>query len=84
MSGAPRCLPLRALECGPPGSCGAPRDWNVYRRLRAWDLAQQGWKQCQIARALGVTAGAVSQWLEPRTDRGLRGVAAPSTAGTAP
>ena len=23
-----------------------------------------GWKQCQIARALGVTAGAVSQWLK--------------------
>jgi transposase len=32
--------------------------------LRAWDLAQQGWKQCSIARALGVTEGAVSQWLK--------------------
>ncbi len=41
----------------------SPHDWKEYRRLRAWDLAQQGWKQCQIARALGVTEGAVSQWL---------------------
>jgi transposase len=41
-----------------------PHDWKEYRRFRAWDLAQQGWKQCQIARALGVTEGAVSQWLK--------------------
>lgn len=38
-------------------------DWKEYRRLRAWELAQQNWKQCEIARALGVTEGAVSQWL---------------------
>lgn len=42
----------------------APHDWKEYRRLRAWDLAEQGWKQCQIARALDVTEGAVSQWLK--------------------
>jgi transposase len=41
-----------------------PHDWKEYRRLRAWDLAQEGWKQCEIARALGVTEGAVSQWLK--------------------
>jgi transposase len=41
-----------------------PHDWKDYRRLRAWDLAQQDWKQCEIARALGVTEGAVSQWLK--------------------
>lgn len=41
-----------------------PHDWKEYRRLRAWDLAQEGWKQCDIARALGVTEGAVSQWLK--------------------
>src|SRR5919201_884462 len=42
----------------PPG-----RDWREWRRLRAWELKQQGWKQCAIAAALGVTEGAVSQWL---------------------
>lgn len=41
----------------------APRDWREGRRLRAWELHQQGWKQKDIAAALGVTPGAVSQWL---------------------
>ena len=40
-----------------------PHDWREGRRLRAWALAQQGWTQQAIARALGVTPGAVSQWL---------------------
>ena len=40
-----------------------PRDWREGRRLRAWELHQQGWPGKQIAAALGVTAGAVSQWL---------------------
>jgi transposase len=31
--------------------------------MRALDLRHQGWKQCEIAVALGVTEGAVSQWL---------------------
>jgi transposase len=31
--------------------------------MRALELKQQGWKQRDIATALGVTAGAVSQWL---------------------
>jgi transposase len=39
------------------------RDWREGRRLRAWELHQQGWKQHEIATALGVTQGAVSQWL---------------------
>jgi transposase len=40
-----------------------PTDWREGRRLRAWDLHQQGWPQKQIAIALGVSAGAVSQWI---------------------
>jgi transposase len=40
-----------------------PHDWKEGRRLRAWALAQQGWPQHLIAAALGVTPGAVSQWL---------------------
>ena len=30
--------------------------------MRAFELKEQGWKQIDIARALGVTRGAVSQW----------------------
>jgi len=40
-----------------------PKDWREGRRLRAWQLYQQGWKQKDIAQALGVTEGAVSQWM---------------------
>ena len=36
-------------------------NWREGRRLRAWELHQQGWKQQEIADALGVTQGAVSQ-----------------------
>ena len=41
-----------------------PNDWREARRLRAWELKQKGWKQKDIAEALGVTPGAVSQWLK--------------------
>jgi transposase len=40
-----------------------PISWQEGRRLRAWTLFQQGWKVGQIAEALGVTHGAVSQWI---------------------
>lgn len=38
-------------------------DLREYGRFRAWELYQQGWKQQDIADALGVSQGAVSQWL---------------------
>jgi len=40
-----------------------PTSWPEGRRLRAWQLFQQGWKVGAIADALGVTHSAVSQWL---------------------
>jgi transposase len=40
-----------------------PRDRRELRRLRAWELKGKGWKQKDIAEALGVSAGAVSQWI---------------------
>ena len=40
-----------------------PIDWREGRRLRAWELSEQGWSQKQIAAALGVSKGAVSQWI---------------------
>lgn len=42
---------------------GLPRDWREGRRLRALELHEAGWIGERIAEALGVTAGAVSQWL---------------------
>lgn len=44
---------------------GAPHtaDWREERRKRAWVLKEQGWLQKDIAAALGVSEGAVSQWL---------------------
>jgi transposase len=39
------------------------KSWREYRREQAWVLKQQGWKQKDIAEALGVSEGAVSQWM---------------------
>ena len=44
-------------------SCQQATNWRERRRLRAWELFQEGWPQQRIAEALGVTKGAVSQWL---------------------
>src|SRR4051794_7951971 len=41
-----------------------PNDYREYRRLQAYELKQQGWKNSRIAQALGVTKGAVSQWFK--------------------
>jgi transposase len=38
-------------------------DPREQRRLRGWELHQQGWSQRRIAAELGVTQGAVSQWI---------------------
>src|SRR4029453_18139480 len=46
-------------------------DWREGRRLRAFELKQQGWSQQRIAEALGVSKGAVSQWMKgARADEG--------------
>ncbi len=42
----------------------SPHNWKEARRLQAWRLKQQGWAQRQIATALGVSEGAVSQWMK--------------------
>jgi transposase len=41
-----------------------PHTWKEARRLQAWHLKQQGWSQRQIAVAMGVSEGAVSQWMK--------------------
>lgn len=40
------------------------QDVREWRRLRAWELHQQGWTGKAIARALGASEAAVSTWLK--------------------
>jgi transposase len=51
---------------------GAPKkaDWHEERRKRAWALNHAGWLQKDIAVALGVSEGAVSQWMKRARERG--------------
>jgi transposase len=45
-------------------------DLKEWRRMRAWQLSQAGWKQRHIANALDVTEGAVSQWVAKARSHG--------------
>jgi transposase len=49
-------------------------NWREGRRFRAAELSQIGWKQRDIALALGVTKGAVSQWLKRVREGGIEGL----------
>jgi len=40
--------------------------------MRAWELHEQGWKQKDIAAALGVSEGAVSQWFKKARTQGVQ------------
>ena len=48
-----------------------PQNWREARRFQAWELKQKGWKQKDIAEALGVTPGAVSQWMKRVEEDGV-------------
>jgi transposase len=48
-----------------------PHDWREWRRLRALDLKQQGWRQRVIAEALDASEETISRWLA-RARRGGR------------
>lgn len=61
-----------------------PHDWREGRRRRAWELAQQGWTQGAIAAALGVTQGAVSQWLKRVREGGVAALRRRTSPGTPP
>jgi transposase len=57
---------------------------NEWRRLRAWSLHQAGWTGRAIAQALGVTAGAVSQWLKRAREQGRAALRHRMPPGPAP
>jgi transposase len=46
------------------------QDWKEARRLQALKLKRKGWRQRYIAEALGVTEGAVSQWMTAAEQQG--------------
>jgi transposase len=46
-------------------------DVGTWRRQRAWELHQAGWWQKDVALALGVSRGAVSQWIKRGRDGGV-------------
>jgi transposase len=61
-----------------------PSDYREGRRRRAWELKQQGWTQRAIAQALGVTEGAVSQWMKRVAEGGEDALTRHPPPGAAP
>jgi transposase len=57
------------------------RSWLEMRRRQAVQLLRLGWKQVEIAKALGVSKGAVSQWSRVLQRQGLRGLRAINRPG---
>ncbi|CAG0927178.1 hypothetical protein TFLX_00411 [Thermoflexales bacterium] len=58
--------------------------WKEQRRFRAYELKHPGWKQNDSASALGVSKGAVSQWLRRAEPFGQCGLQARPHPGRPP
>src|SRR5215468_8151750 len=61
-----------------------PKNWREERRMQAWKLHEKGWKQHEIAEALGVTEGAVSQWFKKVKEQGVEALQHKSPPGSQP
>jgi len=59
-------------------------NWKERRRFQALKLKRKKWKQRDIATALDVSEGAVSQWLKTATDAGEKGLQARPHTGRTP
>ena len=60
------------------------KNWREERRMQAWKLHEQGWKQKDIATALGVTEGAVSQWFKKAKTQGVEALKHQPPPGATP
>src|SRR5215210_2630403 len=60
-------------------------DWREGRRLRAWELKKkEGWSHQRIADALGVSKGAVSQWMKRARQGGVQALKRRPAPGAPP
>jgi transposase len=59
-------------------------NWHEGRRLRGWELKEEGYSQQQIADVLGVSKGAVSQWMERGRQGGVEGLKRRVAPGASP
>jgi len=59
-------------------------DWKERRRWRALELKRDGWTHEEVAEALGVTKGAVSQWMKRVHENGEKGLHALPRIGAPP
>jgi transposase len=66
---------------GDSGRTRTATTWKEWRRLRAVELHEDGWTQASIAKALGVTEAAVSQWLRSARERGRAALRSKSRRG---
>jgi transposase len=62
----------------------AHTDWREQRRWRALELKREGWTHQEVAEALGVTKGAVSQWMKLVAEEGEQGLRARPHLGATP
>jgi transposase len=61
-----------------------PQDWREWRRLRVLALHTQGWKQGEIAQAVGLSQGRVSQVLKVVREQGVAGLRTHKASGPEP
>jgi Transposase and inactivated derivatives len=61
-----------------------PSDWREARRFRAYELKQEGWRQTDIAEALGVSEGAAGQWMKKAREGGKQALKTSPRPGRPP